>query len=537
MSDGVYSKLRENPMAIVVSAFAAFGGSLYGYDIGTISGIIDMPYFLQIYDHLQQNTTLETTYILDSRDKSLIVSILSAGTFFGALLGYLSSDYLGRRWGLILACLIFSIGVACQTAETATPLFVVGRIIAGFGVGIISCIVPMYQSAIVSAYQWFITIGLLIAAIINNGTKDIMSYNCYRIPLGIQLVWAAILSIGMFILPESPRYLVLKRRIDQAQKSQSRLSSKKVEDPDVSKDIDELVANTELMKQYGSGSYLDCFKMGPQKNLLRTLVGIFLQAWQQLTGINVIFYYGTSFFHSSGISQPFLITIATNVVNVGMTIPGMLLMDKLGRRKILIIGAAGMLVCEYIIAIIGTAVGQSNQAAQKTLIAFVCVYIAFFASTWGPAAWVVTGELYPIAVRAKCMSLSSASNWLFNFALGYATPYMVDEDKGNMGSKVFFIWGSTCLGCLIFAIFCIWETKGLSLEQVNYLVRNSSPITSAKLNEKLKSGAIMEHEMSNTAQIQFSKTSLQVEDISTDIKSPREKNISSDDISAVHARL
>ena len=502
MAPTILQKLRENPMAIVVSAFAAFGGFLYGYDTGTISGILDMGYFKQTFG---KNQT-DGTYLLESSDKGLIVSILSAGTFFGALLGYPSSDFLGRRWGLILACSIFAIGVAFQTAATALPLFVVGRVVAGIGVGIISCIVPMYQSecapkwirgAIVSAYQWFITIGLLIAAIVNNGTKDINSYSCYRIPIGIQLIWGGILAIGMFILPESPRYLVLKGRVDAAYKSQARLLSAKIDDLKVEADIKELVANTELMKTYGSGSYADCFKMGPQKNLIRTLVGIFLQAWQQLTGINFIFYYGTTFFSASGISNPFLITIATNVVNVAMTIPGMLLMDKLGRRYILIIGAAGMLLCEYIVAIVGTIVGESNDAAQKTLIAFVCIYIAFFASTWGPAAWVVTGELYPISIRAKCMSLSSASNWLFNFALGYATPYMVDKDKANMGSKVFFVWGSTCLGCLIFAIFCIWETKGLSLEQINYLIRNSSPITSAKLNKKLKAGTITEDDMNN----------------------------------------
>jgi sugar porter (SP) family MFS transporter len=502
MAPAFVEKLRENPMSIVVSAFAAFGGLLYGYDTGTISGIITMPYFLQTFGNLQA----DGSYALQSSDTSLMVSILSAGTFFGALLGYPCSDFLGRRWGLILACLIFSIGVACQVGSSAVPLFVVGRVIAGLGVGIISCIVPMYQSEcapkwirgfIVSGYQWFITIGLLVAAIVNNGTKDIQSLACYRIPIGLQFIWAAILSIGMFILPESPRYLVLKGRIDEAHHCQARLTSSGVDDPQVVNDIKELIANLELMKAYGTGSYADCFKMGPQKNLIRTLVGVFLQAWQQLTGINFIFYYGTSFFQASGISKPFLITIATNVVNVAMTLPGMFLMDKLGRRKILIIGAAGMCFCEYLIAIIGTIVGQSNESAQKTLIAFVCIYIAFFASTWGPAAWVVTGELYPISIRAKCMSLSSASNWLFNFVLGYITPYMVDANKGNMGSKVFFVWGSTCLGCLVFAIFCIWETKGLSLEQVNYLVRNSSPLKSAKLNKELRSGIILENDIIN----------------------------------------
>lgn len=492
------NKIRQNPMAIIVSTFAAFGGLLYGYDTGTISGIIDMNYFIKTFGQRQS----DGTYYLPSQDKSLVVSILSAGTFLGALLGYPAADFLSRRWGLIVACLIFSLGVIFQVASVALPLFVVGRIVAGLGVGIISCIVPMYQSecapkwargAIVSAYQWFITIGLLVAAIANNGTKDIQSYASYRIPIGIQLIWAAILSAGMFFLPESPRFLIMKGKIEQAYKSQAKLNWTTIDDQTVDADIKQIMANIELIPKNSSSTYADCFKMGPQKNLLRTLVGVFLQAWQQLTGINFIFYYGTSFFHSSGIEQPFLITIATNVVNVGMTIPGILLMDKLGRRNILIIGAVGMLICEYIIAIIGTIFGQSNEAAQKTLIALVCIYIAFFASTWGPAAWVITGELYPLSIRAKCMSLSSASNWLWNFALGYATPYMVDPDKGNMGSKVFFIWGSTCVGCLLFAIFCIWETKGLSLEQIDYLVCNSSPISSVKLNYELKGGTVIDY--------------------------------------------
>lgn len=488
-------KLRQNPMAILVSAFAAFGGFLYGYDTGTISGIIDMNFFLQTFGYQQP----DGKYQLQSQDKSLIVSILSAGTFCGALLGYPTSDFLGRRWGLIVACFIFSIGVSCQVAATSLPLFVVGRVVAGLGVGIVSCIVPMYQSecapkwirgAIVSAYQWFITIGLLIAAVINNATKDMQSYACYQIPIGVQLIWALILSIGMFFLPESPRYLVMKNHIDRAFKSQAKLNSTTTDDENVTNEVNRMVTNMRSMSKHSSSSYIDCFKMGPQKNLIRTLVGIFLQAWQQLTGINFIFYYGTSFFHHSGIEQPFLITIVTNIINVVMTIPGMLLIDKVGRRKILLIGAIGMLLCEYIIAIIGTIVGQSNESAQKTLIAFVCIYIAFFASTWGPSAWVITGELYPLVIRAKCMSLSSASNWLWNFALGYATPYMVDADKGNMGSKVFFVWGSACVGCLMFAFFCIWETKGLSLEQVDYLICNSSPTSSSKLNHALRTETI-----------------------------------------------
>ncbi|KAG9018327.1 hypothetical protein FRB93_000030 [Tulasnella sp. JGI-2019a] len=217
------------------------------------------------------------------------------------------------------------------------------------------------------------------------------------------------------------------------------------------------------------------------------MTGIWLQAWQQLTGINFIFYYGTTFFQRSGIKDPFIISVATNVVNVGMTVPGIYLVDKAGRRSLLLIGAAGMLICEYIVAIVGVTVSTENLAAQKVLIAFVCVYIAFFAATWGPIAWIVTGEIFPLNVRAKAMSMSTASNWLWNFGIGYATPYLVNAGPGNadLGVKVFFIWGSTCVGCLIFTYFCIPETKGLSLEAIDVLYQNTTPRNSVAYRRRL----------------------------------------------------
>ena len=175
----------------------------------------------------------------------------------------------------------------------------------------------------------------------------------------------------------------------------------------------------------------------------------------------------------------------TNVVNVVMTIPAFWAVDHIGRRRLLLIGAAGMLLCEYLIAIIGVTISVENQAGQKVLVAFVCIYIAFFAATWGPIAWVVTSEIFPLAVRAKAMSMSTASNWLWNFGIGYATPYIVNPGYGNLGPKVFFVWGSTCVGCLVFTYFCIPETKGLSLEQVDVLYQNTTPVRSVAYRNQL----------------------------------------------------
>lgn len=126
------------------------------------------------------------------------------------------------------------------------------------------------------------------------------------------------------------------------------------------------------------------------------------------------------------------------------------MVEKLGRRNLLLLGAIGMCVCQYIVAITGTVAGTTDLPAQRTAIAFVCIYIFFFASSWGPVAWVVTGELFPLKARAKCLSMTTASNWLLNWAIAYSTPYMVDADEGNLQSKVFFVWGSFCFVCIAF---------------------------------------------------------------------------------------
>jgi sugar porter (SP) family MFS transporter len=482
---------------IIMTTFAAFGGILFGYDTGTINGIKDMKDWLRTFGHaVPVDKAHPHGFGITSSQESLVVSILSAGTFFGALLGAPAADILGRKYGIIAACLVFSIGVAMQTASTTIPLFVVGRVFAGFGVGLVSCLVPMYQSecapkwirgAVVGMYQWAITIGILLAAVINNATQFREDHSSYRIPIAVQFIWAVILSAGMLYLPESPRWLIKRGKDKDAAKALGRLLSLPPDDPAVEMELDDIRANLEQEQKVGESTYLDCFKNGPNKIALRTLTGIFIQAWQQLTGINFIFYFGTSFFQNAGISKPFLITIATNVVNVFMTLPGIYGIERFGRRRLLLVGAAGMCICEFLVAIIGVTISTQNTGGQKGLIALVCIYIAFFASTWGPIAWVVTGEIFPLNVRAKAMSLSVASNWLWNFGIGYATPYLVNDVPGSAGlkSNVFFIWGSTCFCCIIFTYFCIPETKGLSLEQIDVMYQNTTPLRSLEYRRRL----------------------------------------------------
>jgi sugar porter (SP) family MFS transporter len=246
---------------------------------------------------------------------------------------------------------------------------------------------------------------------------------------------------------QSPRWLIKKHRNADAAQALSRLTSLPVDDPEVLFELEEIRLNLKYEEELGESSYLDCFRSSDNRILFRTLSGIFLQAWQQLTGINFIFYFGTTFFTNAGIQNPFLITIATSTVNVGMTLPGLWGVERFGRRRLLLIGAVGMTVCEFIIAIIGSATPQTNQSAQSALVAFVCLYIAFFASTWGPIAWVICGEIFPLNIRAKAMSLTTASNWLWNWAIAYSSEYLKTLTPVHVRARS-YLFGSAVHGRL-----------------------------------------------------------------------------------------
>ena len=469
--------------AIAVGCFVAFGGVLYGYDTGTIGGILNMDYWVNQFatnEHYSAKKGAVVKYITTSQS-SAIVSILSAGTFFGSLSAAPACDWLGRRLGLMLSTVIFTLGVILQTASTSIPLFLAGRFFAGFGVGMISASIPLYQSetapkwirgSVVGAYQLAITIGLLLAAVVDNSTSGRKDSGSYRIPIAVQFVWALVLFTGLIFLPETPRYCIKQNNPEKAARCLSRLRQLDVDHPALVEELAEITANHEYELSLGKASYLDCFRGGMLK---RTSTGCLLQALQQLTGVNFVFYYGTTYFQSAGFTRPFVITMITSAVNVASTFPGLYMVETLGRRNLLLFGAVGMAVCQFIVASVGTATPSSNHSAQNASIAFICIYIFFFACSWGPVAWVVTGEIFPLKIRAKGLSMTTASNWLLNWAIAYATPYLVvnSPDQPPQGvdlkSKIFFIWGGCCFICIFFVWSMIYETKGLSLEQVDEL--------------------------------------------------------------------
>lgn len=417
--------------AYLMCAFAAFGGILFGFDTEYISGVLAMPYFIHLYEGLDQATTDKDDFVLPSWKKSLITSILSAGTFFGALIAADLADFIGRRKTIIAGCGVYMLGAVLQTASKGLALLVAGRLIAGVGVGFVSAIIILYTSeiaprkvrgALVSGYQFCITIGLLLASCVDYGTQNRQDTGSYRIPMALQLLWGIILAIGLFLLPESPRYFVKRGKLDKAAEVLSRLRGQPYNSEFIQQELAEIVANHEYELQViPQGSYFDSWAnlfrgslFNPSSNLRRTILGTSLQMMQQWTGVNFVFYFGTTFFKELGtIQNAFLISLITTLVNVCSTPVSFWTIEKLGRRPLLIWGAFGMVVCQFIVAIVGVTDGQ-NVLAVRAQIAFICIFIFFFASTWGPGAWVVIGEIFPLPIRSRGVGISTASNWLWN---------------------------------------------------------------------------------------------------------------------------
>ncbi|OJD17477.1 hypothetical protein AJ78_02450 [Emergomyces pasteurianus Ep9510] len=466
--------------SFVMGVFVSMGGFIFGYDTGQISGVLEMDDFLRRFG--QPNASGDGYHFSNVR-AGLIVAMLSIGTLMGALVAAPIADWIGRKWSMSVWCVILSVGIIVQMTSESPRWYQVfiGRWIAGLGVGALSLLVPLYQGesaprhirgAMISCYQLFITLGIFVANCINFGTESRNDSGSWRIPIGITFIWVLILGLGISFFPDSPRYDYRAGRVDTAKKSMMRLYGVPHNHQQLHIELEEIREKYEEDMASKDQPWYEMF-YAPRMRY-RILLGVTLQALQQLTGANYFFYYGTTVFKGAGIQNSYVTQMILGGVNFGTTFLGLYNIEHFGRRKSLIFGALWMFVCFMVFASVGhfklnRDAPELTPGPGKVMVVFACLFILGFASTWGPMVWAIIAELYPSRYRAKAMALATASNWLWNFLIAFFTPFIT--------GVIDFRYGYVFAGCLFLGAAAVYfgviEGKGRTLEELDtmYILR------------------------------------------------------------------
>ena len=430
----------------VVASVAALGGLLFGYDTGVISGAL-----LFIGKDFQLNPFLE----------GFIVSSLLLGAMVGAGVSGALSDRLGRRTIIIAAAAVFAVGAVGAGLSPNVEVLIFFRFFLGLGVGSASALVPSYISesaptdvrgSLSSLFQLAITLGILIAYLVNAAFAPSEDW---RWPVGLAFVPALVLFAGMYFLPETPRWLVSKDRDDEARRV---LSHTRTEE-EIEQELQEIRQTED--EEAGQAGYGELLASWVRPVLV---VGIGLAVFQQFVGINTVIYYAPTIIKSTGLANvaSVLATVGIGVVNVVMTVVAILVIDRVGRKPLLLVGLAGMTVSLVILGAAFALSGLSGIVSWVTL-AGLMLYIASFAVSFGPLLWVMLPEIFPLNVRGTGTGVSALSNWGANFIVAQAFLPLV----ALIGrSTVFWILAVICIAAALFIHFLVPETRGRSLEQI-----------------------------------------------------------------------
>ncbi|GAA5860108.1 hypothetical protein JCM8547_009180 [Rhodosporidiobolus lusitaniae] len=375
-------------------------------DTGCISGALIMPDFEERFGVLQD----DGNYALGSSRESLVVSFLSIGTIIGAVLQSFSTDWIGRKWSILLWSTIFTIGSVIQTASFwSIWQLLVGRLVAGMGVGAMSALVTLFAGEVaptrlrgkmLTLYSVMNGVGIVLSYLVSLGSSNLSSSASWRIPVGLQIPFGLALCIGIFFIPESPRRLLYLGKNEEARKALAFINGV----PEQSGQVDELMVEIKdgIAKENegGAAGWRDCFGKEIRSRMMH---GIVLQTLQQFSGQNYYYYYGASFFSQSGTGlNGFEVQACMGVIAFLSVCVALYTIDHLGRRKALMSGAAGQAMCAVVVAIVGkimlapsgTPVDQlteKNKTGGAIVVAFALLHLAFYGSLSGSVPWTVLG--------------------------------------------------------------------------------------------------------------------------------------------------
>ena len=454
---------------IVISCIATIGGFLFGFDSGVINGTVD---------------GLRSAFDSDSVGTGFNVASMLLGCAVGAFFAGRLADRFGRRGIMRVAAVFFIVSAWGSGIADGSLEFVVYRVLGGLAVGAASVLAPAYISevtparyrgALATVQQIAIIAGLFIAFVSNYALAKVagssvaefwLGYQAWRWMFWVEMVPATIFFVALLMIPESPRYLVLTRQREKALAVLTRLGGEEAARRKVG-EIDESLAGDRHRPRLRD-------LLDPHTGRLRRLVwvGIGLATLQQLVGINVVFYYGAVLWQSVGFteSDALLINVLSGALSIGAVLIALVLIDRIGRKPILLIGSVGMTVmlATLVVAFLNTTTGADGRLTLEgnwgpvALIA-ANAYVAFFNFSWGPVMWVMLGEMFPNQIRGTGLAVSGLAQWGSNFAITMTFPMLL-ASVGLGGAYGFY---TVCAALsVLFVLKMVHETRGIELEDM-----------------------------------------------------------------------
>jgi MFS transporter, SP family, sugar:H+ symporter len=450
-----------------IVAVATIGGFMFGYDSGVINGT---------QDGLQQ------AFSLTRFETGFNVAAILVGCAVGAFIAGRLADLIGRRTVMIIAAILFVVSALAAGGAPSSVVFIIARFVGGLGVGAASILCPAYISEVTPArsrgrlaslQQVMIITGLtgaflgnyFLAKAAGNSTATLwLGYPAWRWMFWMQVIPAAVFLIMLLVIPESPRFLVSRGRLQEAEKVLTRIAGAAEAKRKVAEIAQSLAADHHRPKL---SDLLD----GTGKIRRIVWVGIGLAVFQQLVGINIVFYYGTVLWESVGFSEgdSLLINVVSGLLSIAACIFTIFTVDRIGRKPLLIIGSLGMAVTLGLVAAAfatGSLVNGILQLSHPAgLLALVSanLYVVFFNASWGPIMWVMLGEMFPNQIRGSGLAVAGFAQWMANYAISVSFPVLAS----TVGLVVTYgFYALSALVSFFFVRAMVHETKGMELEQM-----------------------------------------------------------------------
>ena len=449
------SQARRN--VVLTAAIAGLGGLLFGYDTGVIAGAL---------------LFITPDFNLTDFESGLVVSAVPIGAVGGAIFAGRLSDGYGRRAMILISAVVFAIGALASAAAPNGEMLVFARLVVGLAIGVASAVAPVYISEVappdvrgrlVTFFQLAITIGILVAYLVGLAFEPSEGW---RWMLGLGAVPAVVLGVGMFRMPQSPRWLVMA---GQEYKARAVLAKIREDDPDA---IDAEIAEIEEGMVEEPGGWRELLHPVARAALV---VGIGLAILQQLSGINTVIYYAPTIISYTGVDSSaaaILAAVGVGIVNVGLTLVAIRLLDRAGRRPLLLGGTLVMAASLLVLAAIFHR-GAGTTADSVLAVAALMLYVGAFAISLGPIFWLLNAEIYSQRVRSKAAAAGTMANWTFNFIVALTFLPLLDA-IGN--DKAFALYALICVATFIFCRQLVPETKGKHLEDIQEIFRERAGV-------------------------------------------------------------